>query len=267
MRTDVKSTVAERSVTASFAPSPYAMSFKSNGGSAIATITRSYGAVVPAPAAPTKHGYAFAGWYSDPALATPYVFLTMGLNTTLYAKWAVASTFTLAPSAGPRGVISPAATQTVYYRDTKTFTITPAAGYHTVAVLLDGVSVGARSSVTFRNVTANHTISATFAFTMLKTSLSITSNKTTVARGTSVGFSGTISPHVPNGTSLTVKIRSSSSTTWTVLATRGTFSNKWSYSYKIPKTQARGTYYVRVYYAGSAKYLPCVSGNRKLLIK
>ena len=46
-----------------------------------------------------------------------------------------------------------------------TFTITAAPGHHIADVLVDGVSKGAIASHTFTNVTANHTISASFAAT------------------------------------------------------------------------------------------------------
>ena len=39
----------------------------------------------------------------------------------------------------------------------------PATNYHVADVLVDGVSVGALTSYTFTNVTANHTIAASFA--------------------------------------------------------------------------------------------------------
>jgi len=45
----------------------------------------------------------------------------------------------------------------------KTYTITPAAGYHVADVLVDGASVGAVTSYTFTAVTTPHTISATFS--------------------------------------------------------------------------------------------------------
>jgi hypothetical protein len=44
----------------------------------------------------------------------------------------------------------------------KTFTITPTGNYQVFDVLADGVSVGAKTSYTFENVTADHTINATF---------------------------------------------------------------------------------------------------------
>ena len=49
------------------------------------------------------------------------------------------------------------------YGADQTFTITPDASYHVADVLVDGVSVGAVTSYTFTNVTADHTIEASFA--------------------------------------------------------------------------------------------------------
>ena len=45
----------------------------------------------------------------------------------------------------------------------RTFKIAVRSGYHVVRVVVDGNSVGAVTSFTFTNVTANHTISVTFA--------------------------------------------------------------------------------------------------------
>ena len=50
----------------------------------------------------------------------------------------------------------------VLYNASKTFIITPDAGYPVSDVLVDGVSVGAVTSHTFKNVKANHTIHAIF---------------------------------------------------------------------------------------------------------
>jgi hypothetical protein len=47
--------------------------------------------------------------------------------------------------------------------DVVTVTVVPDAGYHIADVLVDGVSVGASSTVVFSNITANHTVSAEFA--------------------------------------------------------------------------------------------------------
>ena len=68
-------------------------------------------------------------------------------------------------SAGANGSITPAGTAawSTYRLSDQAFTITPAAGYHVADVLVDGVAVGAVTSYTFTDVTANHTIAASFA--------------------------------------------------------------------------------------------------------
>ncbi|MCB5286167.1 MAG: InlB B-repeat-containing protein, partial [Candidatus Cloacimonetes bacterium] len=69
------------SLTARWTPVEYIISFDSDGGSDVLSITADYGSAVNAPAAPTKDGYIFAGW--DPALPS-----TMPLNgASLTAKW------------------------------------------------------------------------------------------------------------------------------------------------------------------------------------
>ncbi len=73
---------------------------------------------------------------------------------------------TITASAGANGSISPSGAVAVSYGGNQTFTITPNACYHVDDVLVDGVSVGAVTSYTFTNVTVNHTISASFAFSV-----------------------------------------------------------------------------------------------------
>ena len=85
---------------------------------------------------------------------------TVTANHTIGATFAI-NTYTITSSAGANGSISSSAT--VNYGASSTFTITPAAGYQVAGVVVDGVPVGAVASYTFSNVTANHTISASFA--------------------------------------------------------------------------------------------------------
>ncbi|GGF95972.1 hypothetical protein GCM10010912_46100 [Paenibacillus albidus] len=72
-------------------PAPkYTVSFDSQGGSAVTSVTGvSLGATISAPAAPTKSGYTFAGWYKEATYGTLWNFGTDTVteNTTLYAKW------------------------------------------------------------------------------------------------------------------------------------------------------------------------------------
>jgi len=55
----------------------------------------------------------------------------------------------------------------VNYGGSRTFTITPSAGYAISSVIVDNTSQGAIPSYTFDNVTTNHSISATFAFNVV----------------------------------------------------------------------------------------------------
>jgi hypothetical protein len=75
----------------------------------------------------------------------------------------VAVTHTITASAGSNGSIAPSGGVTVNDGNGQIFAITPDAHYHVVDVTVDGVSQGAITSHTFTNVTADHTISATFA--------------------------------------------------------------------------------------------------------
>src|SRR6185437_12208211 len=102
-------------------------------------------------------------------------------NHTIAASFAI-NTYTIASSAGPNGTINPNGNTTVNCGDNQVYTITPATCYHIADVLVDGASVGAVPSYTFSNVTANHTIAASFAI-----------NTYTIV--SSAGPNGTISPN------------------------------------------------------------------------
>ncbi|MBK7455201.1 MAG: InlB B-repeat-containing protein [Anaerolineales bacterium] len=88
----IYSFAADITLYAKWTANSYTITFNSNGGSAVAAITQSFGSAVSAPTAPTKTGNTFGGWYSDAGLTTVYTFTTMpAANITLYAKWTVNS--------------------------------------------------------------------------------------------------------------------------------------------------------------------------------
>ena len=72
------------------------------------------------------------------------------------------SYYTITASAGTGGTITPSGSCSIREWLDKTFTITPDSGYEIADVLVDGKSVGAQSSYTFKDVISNHTISASF---------------------------------------------------------------------------------------------------------
>lgn len=64
------------------------VSFESNGGSPLFSITGANGFTPTKPNNPIKQGNAFGGWYTDAALTSQYAFTTpIETNTTLYAEW------------------------------------------------------------------------------------------------------------------------------------------------------------------------------------
>ncbi len=102
-------------------------------------------------------------------------FTNVTANHTISATFAI-NTFTITASAGSNGSISPNGSVVVNAATSQTFTLTPAANYHIADVLVDGNSQGTVSTFTFSNITANHTISATFAVNTFTISASAGAN-------------------------------------------------------------------------------------------
>ena len=93
-------TVCHREKTAKIdklvAEKEYTITFDSKGGSAVQPVKASAGAAITAPAAPTKEGFVFAGWYEsadggETLSDKEFDFAYMPARVfTLYAKWATA---------------------------------------------------------------------------------------------------------------------------------------------------------------------------------
>lgn len=83
-------------------------------------------------------------------------------ETWVYSATLPAVTHTILATAGAGGSITPSGSVVVNQGDNQSFTITPDANYEIADVLVDGISVGSVASHTFNNVTANHTIAASF---------------------------------------------------------------------------------------------------------
>lgn len=125
-----------------------------------------------------------------------YTFNNITANHTISAAFSRV-TYTINSTAGSGGTISPQGSVTVEHGSSRTFTISPNTGYHVSDVRVDNVSVGAVTTYTFSNITANHTITASFAIN----TYTITSN---AESGGSISPSGTIT--VSHGTSQTYNI-------------------------------------------------------------
>ena len=120
---------------------------------------------------------------SSVGAVTSYTFNNVTANHTINATFAI-NTITITASAGANGSIIPSGAVSVNYRFNQSFTVMPNPGYHVVDVQVDSSSVGAVTNYTFTNVTANHTISATFVINTFTVTPSVTG-------------SGTISPSTP----------------------------------------------------------------------
>ena len=67
----------------------YAVTFNSQGGSAVPAQTVEEGGLAEEPTAPTRTGYAFTGWYREAECLTAWNFATdvVTADLTLYAGW------------------------------------------------------------------------------------------------------------------------------------------------------------------------------------
>ena len=129
-----------------------------------------------------------------------------------------AKTFTVTPTAGANGTISPSTVQTVNSGANVTFTATPNTGYTVATWSLDGSrSPDRRNNVTLSNVTANHTVLVTFdggTFTVTP----------------SAGTNGTISPNTPQ------TVKSGGSVTFTATPSAGYLITTWSVDAVVVQT-------------------------------
>jgi uncharacterized repeat protein (TIGR02543 family) len=81
--------VSDTTLYAKWEVAKYTVSFEPNGGGSIASQTVNHNGKATTPAAITKTGYAFEGWYSDNAFGSAWNFSTGVVtgNVKLYAKW------------------------------------------------------------------------------------------------------------------------------------------------------------------------------------
>jgi len=100
--------------------------------------------------------------------------------------------FKITATSGANGAIFPSGIVNVLDSSSQAFTITPNVGYHIANVLVDGSSVGPVTSHNFTVVTANHTISCSFAINQFTTTATAGPNGTITPSGSVVGNYGTV---------------------------------------------------------------------------
>lgn len=144
----------------------YTVTFNTNGGSDVDSLSVDYGDTVTKPADPTRDGYTFAGWYSDESLATAWNFETdtVSKDTTLYAKWTEIPTYTVTVAASSHGSVTVNPTSAAA-GEMVTLTIAPETGY-----TLAGLNVADANGTA---ITVNDS-ETTYTFTMPDSAVTVT---------------------------------------------------------------------------------------------
>ena len=156
-------------------------------------------------------------------VGTTYTTNPITANCTVVASFAL-STYTVTPSAGGNGTITPNTPQTVNYNATTTFTVTPNTGYTaSVAGTCGGNLVG--TTYTTNAITADCTVVASFAINTYTVTASAGANGTitpptqTIDYGSTATF--TVTPdtgYSANVTGDTCTVTHGSGNTWTTNA-------------------------------------------------
>lgn len=141
------------------------------------------GTVITLRADPNR-GWVFAGWSGDVSGGGDSIDVAMDGDRTVFALFTEeVEEYTITAHAGFGGAISPSGNVQVPGGDSRTFSIVPDGGYQIEDVSVDGSSIGAAASYTFTDVSADHSIRATF-----------TPETTVYVISASAGSGGTISP-------------------------------------------------------------------------
>jgi hypothetical protein len=178
---------AAKSATATFAIKTFTISASAGANGTITpsgTVSVNYGTTKAFTITPAA-GYHVANVLVDGSsigAVTSYSFTNVFASHSISATFA-ANTYTITPSVGANGTISPSVPQTVNQNATTSFTVTPNSGYAIASVTgCGGTLIG--TTYTTGPATANCTVTATFA-------------AKTYTITPSVGANGTISPSVP----------------------------------------------------------------------
>jgi hypothetical protein len=158
---------ADHTITAVFAINTHTVTASAGAGGAISpsgSVTVSHGGSQAFAITP-QAGHHVVDVEVDEAsvgAVTSHTLSNVTADHTITAVFAM-NTHTVTASAGAGGAISPSGSVTVSHGGSQAFAITPQTGHHVVDVEVDGASVGAVTSHTLSNVTADHAITASFA--------------------------------------------------------------------------------------------------------
>ena len=135
---------------------------------------------------------------SSPVTAdTSYTFHNVTGNHSIEATFAI-TRHDIVSSAGAHGGITPLGTTSVIDGDSQAYTITPDPNYHVSDVVVDGTThLGSVTSHTFTNVTAGHTIAASFTIDRFAVNASVTGGHGTALPATqTIDYDGTATVNI-----------------------------------------------------------------------
>ena len=187
---------ADQTLTASFAATSFAVTFASGGNGSLtgtASQTVNSGASTSAVTAVPDAGYHFVQWTGTGGFTrsdNPLTLTNVTAAQTITANFAV-TTFTVNFAAGSNGTLTGTASQTVNSgASASAVTAVPATGYHFVQWTGTGGFTSTSNPLTFANVTADQTLTASFA---------VTTFTVTFTAGSNGSLTGTASQTVNSG--------------------------------------------------------------------
>jgi hypothetical protein len=152
----------------------------------------------------------------------------MNADTTVTSTFTL-KTYVIAASAKTGGSISPSGSITVSHGKPQNFAVSTNSGYSIADVKVDGASVGTLSSYAFSNVTANHTIEASFSAVPPPPPPPVTNYTLTITKaGTG---SGSVTTN-PSGTTFSA----GTVVTFTAKPNKGSIFEGWSGAYTVKST-------------------------------
>jgi uncharacterized repeat protein (TIGR02543 family) len=153
----------DKNITANFAIDTYTLTVNATNGSVTkepGKTTYNYGENVKLTATPATD-YHFVNWSGDVSGTDNPQNITMDSDKNITANFEI-STFTILAIANENGTITPSGNIMVNYGADRLFLITPDNGYHVLSIFVDSIKVDSTLSYTFRDVTSNHSIFASF---------------------------------------------------------------------------------------------------------
>ena len=253
----------DATIAASFVVSAHTLTYTAGPNGTISGTspqTVSDGASGTAVTAVANAGYHFASW-SDGVTTAIRTDTSVTADKSVTASFAI-NTYTLTYTAGPNGTISGTSPQTVNHGASGTaVTAAPNAGYRFVS-WSDGVTTAIRTDT---SVTADKSVTASFAVAQKSTRISLKSSATSLMHGKYVTLSGTLKGGVPAGTKIIFKVKAPGKRSYATIASVGVSSK--GVAVKRYRVAKKGTYYFRAVYAGSAGFKTSTSPSMKVRSK